>query len=95
MFKRGETFNCSMLITQIEEEKDEENMWFYYKKYIIIRIDINRINLGEFTGNMPIWSLNWMQVTLAISIVLICRNQRLGLDLQLGEIYFLSILDII
>jgi hypothetical protein len=50
-----------MLITQIEEDVDSF-LWHYYKKLIIVRIDVNGKLLGEFTGNMPIWSLNWLQV---------------------------------
>jgi hypothetical protein len=51
-FEAGKVFECKMVITQQDDQQ----------KKIQIAVLVNDVKLMDFVGNLPIWTLNWMQV---------------------------------
>jgi hypothetical protein len=52
LFEAGKVFECKMVITQQDDQQ----------KKIQIAVFVDDELLLNFTGNLPIWTLNWMQV---------------------------------
>jgi len=52
VFEAGKVFECKMVITQQDDQQ----------KKIQIAVFVNDVKLMDFVGNLPIWTLNWMQV---------------------------------
>jgi hypothetical protein len=55
----GDAFDCLIVITQTDAKVgDEETV----EKRIHFDVFVNGKKFGDFTGNLPIWTLNWIQV---------------------------------
>jgi len=56
-FAPSDAFECLIVITQTDAENGDE-----VKKRIHFDVSVNGEKFGDFKGNLPIWTLNWIQV---------------------------------
>jgi hypothetical protein len=59
-FIAGHAYECLIVITQTDVKV--ENEIETVEKRIHFDVFVNGEKFGDFTGNLPIWTLNWIQV---------------------------------